>query len=163
MEDGWEMYDTMEATFNFPEEKVIQWDGKSRNGYDTYGGGRGTIIYGSNGAVFIDREKYVLTDRSGNVVRERNSASNEAGTALGGGGDMSTTHMMNFFDAVRGKQKLNAPIDDANVSMAMVHYANIAYRIGKGFEIDENTGRMYNRDAMKLWGREYANGWKPEV
>ena len=163
LQDGWEMYDTMEATFNFPEDKIIQWDGKSRNGYDTYGGGRGTIIYGSDGAAFIDREKYVLTDRNGAVVREVNSTSDEAGTALGGGGDMSTTHMVNFFEAIRGKQKLNAPIADANISMAMVHYANIAYRIGKGFEIDENTGRMFDRDAMSLWSRQYENGWKPEV
>lgn len=90
------MYDTMEATFKFPENKVIQWDGKSRNGYDTYGGGRGTIIYGSEGAVFVDREKYVLTDRNGEVVREFKSGSEEAGTALGGGGDMSTIHVVNF-------------------------------------------------------------------
>ncbi|MDT0688055.1 Gfo/Idh/MocA family protein [Autumnicola psychrophila] len=163
LEDGWEMYDTMEATFKFPEDKIIQWDGKSRNGYNTYGGGRGTIIYGSEGAAFIDRGKYVLTDRSGAVVREVDTASNEAGTALGGGGDMSTKHMVNFFETIRGKEKLNAPIDDANISMAMVHYANIAYRIGKGFDVDENTGRIFDRDAMKLWSRQYENGWEPKI
>ncbi len=161
--DGWEMYDTMEATFKFADDKVIQWDGKSRNGYDTYGGGRGTIIYGSEGSVFIDREKYILTDRNGQVIREVQSGSTESGIALGGGGDMSTTHVLNFFDGIRGKAKLNAPIDDANISMAMVHYANIASRINKGFDIDEATGRMYDRDAMKLWGRNYAPGWKPTL
>ncbi len=163
-EDGWEMYDTMEATFKFPEDKIIQWDGKSRNGYDTYGqGGRGTIIYGTDGSVFVNRGKYMLTDRSGKVVKTSKTDSNEAGTALGGGGDTSTTHVQNFFNAVRGKAKLNAPIDDASISMAMVHYANVASRIGRGFEIDENTGRMYDRDAMKLWSREYASGWEPKV
>lgn len=163
VEDGWEMYDTMEATFKFPENKIIQWDGKSRNGYDTYGGGRGTIVYGSQGSVFIDRERHVLTDRSGKVIKEFQSGSNESGTALGGGGDVSTDHVLNFLETIRGKAQLNAPIDDANVSMAMVHYANIAYRIKKGFQIDENTGRMYDRDAMKLWGREYEKGWEPKV
>jgi len=162
--DGWEMYDTMEATFKFPEDKIIQWDGKSRNGYDTYGlGGRGTIIYGSEGTVFLNREKYILTDRSGKVIKNSKSESSESGTALGGGGDMSTTHVQNFFDSVRGNAKLNAPIDDASISMAMVHYANIAYRIGKGLEIDENTGAMYDREAMKLWSREYAKGWEPKL
>ncbi|MDT0688933.1 Gfo/Idh/MocA family oxidoreductase [Salegentibacter sp. F188] len=163
LNDGWEMYDTMEATFKFPENKIIQWDGKSRNGYDTYGGGRGTIIYGSEGSVFIDREKYILTDRTGKVIKEYHSGSSEAGTALGGGGDVSTYHVMNFLDTIRGKENLNAPIDDANVSMAMVHYANIASRIGRGFEIDDKTGRMFDRDAMKLWSRTYEPGWKPEV
>jgi hypothetical protein len=32
------------------------------------------------------------------------------------------------------------PSDDATISQAMVHYSNIAYRIGKGFDIDEKPG-----------------------
>jgi len=159
--DGWEMYDTMDATFRFNGNKIIQWDGKSRNGYDTYNGGRGTIIYGSEGSVFVDREKYILYDRGGKVVKENSASSNEGGIALGGGGDMTTGHVINFFDAVRGKEKLTAPIDDASISMAMVHYANIAYRIDKGFDVDEGTGRIFDRDAMKLWSRDYEPGWEP--
>ena len=162
-DDGWEMYDTMLARFLFEENKVIEWDGKSRNGYNTYGSDRGTIIYGSEGSVFVNRGKYELFDRSGKLVKDSKSASNEAGTALGGGGDMTTTHVINFFDAIRGKAQLTAPIDDASISMAMVHYSNIAYRIGKGFDIDDKTGRMYDRDAMKLWGRDYEPGWEPAL
>lgn len=161
--DGWEMYDTMDATFQFEGDKIIKWDGKSRSGHDTYGGGRGNIIFGSEGSVFVDRDKYILYDRAGKVVKDNKSASKEAGTALGGGGDMTTGHVLNFFDAIRGKAKLTAPIDDANISMAMVHYSNIAYRIGRGFDIDDKSGRMYDRDAMKLWGREYEPGWEPTL
>jgi len=161
--DGWEMYDTMDATFKFAGDKVIKWDGKSRNGYDTYGGGRGTIIYGSEGSVFVDRGKYILYDRNGKVIKDNKSASNEAGTALGGGGDMSTSHVVNFFDTIRGKGKLNSHIAEGVISQAMVHYSNIAYRIDKGFDVDDVSGRMYDKDAMKLWGREYAPGWKPTL
>ena len=161
--DGWEMYDTMDATFRFTGDKIIKWDGKSRNGYDTYQGGRGTIIYGSDGSVFMDRDKSVLYDRNGKIINDNRSTTSEAGTALGGGGDMTTGHVVNFFEAVRGKEKLTAPIDDASISMAMVHYSNIAYRIGKGFDIDEISGRMYDRDAMKLWSREYEPGWEPSL
>ena len=161
--DGWEMYDTMEATFRFKGNKVIQWDGKSRNGVQTYGAGRGTLIYGTDGSVFVDRNQYKVYDRKGELVKSFDSASQEAGTALGGGGDMSTRHVVNFFDAVRGKAELTAPIDDGVVTMAMVHYCNIAYRIGKGFEVDDKTGRMFDRDAMKLWGREYEPGWEPTI
>ncbi|HSI69554.1 MAG TPA: hypothetical protein VK941_04920, partial [Gillisia sp.] len=63
----------------------------------------------------------------------------------------------------RGKADLTAPIHDANISMGMVHYPNIAYRIGKGFDVDENTGRILDNEAMKLWGREYAPGWEPKI
>ncbi len=161
--DGWEMYDTMEATFRFEGDKIIKWDGKSRNGYDTYSGDRGTIIYGSEGSVFVDRGKYILTDRTGIVVKNSTSEAAEAGNTLGGGGDMTTAHVMNFFDTIRGKAKLNAPIGDASISMALVHYANIAYRIGRGIEIDTKTGVIYDRDAMKFWSRSYESGWEPKL
>ncbi len=162
-DDGWEMYDTMDATFRFVGDKIIKWDGKSRDGYDTYGGGRGTIIYGSEGAVFVDRGKYILYDRNGKKVKDNESSSKEAGTALGGGGSMTTAHVVNFFNTIRGKDKLNSPIDQGATSQAMVHYANIASRIGKGFDVDDISGRMYDRDAMKLWKREYAPGWEPKL
>lgn len=162
-DDGWEMYDTMDATFKFDGEKVINWEGRSRSGQDTYGfGGRGTLIFGSEGTVFVDRGKYVIYDRGGKIVKEYDSGSDEAGTALGGGGDSSTAHVVNWFEGIRGKEKLRSQIDEGAVSQTMVHYANVAYRIGHGFDIDNRTGIMYDREAMKLWGREYEPGWEPK-
>ncbi len=163
VDDGWEMYDTMDATYRFDDDKVIKWDGKSRNGYNTYGSGRGTIIYGSEGSVFVNRNKFILYDRGGKILKESTSGSNEEGTALGGGGDTSTAHVMNFFNTIRGKEKLMAPIDDASISMAMVHYGNISYRANKGFNVDSKTGKILDKEAMQFWGREYANGWKPTL
>ncbi|MCT4645258.1 MAG: Gfo/Idh/MocA family oxidoreductase [Carboxylicivirga sp.] len=161
--DGWEMYDTMEASFHFDNNRLIQWDGKSRNNYSTYGAGRGTIIYGSEGSVFIDRDHYKLYDRKGKLVKEVRSGSSEDGTQLGGGGDLSTRHSVNFFDAIRGKAKLTSPIEQGAISQMLTHYANIAYRVGKGFEVDTETGRIYDRDAMKLWRRDYEPGWEPKL
>ena len=161
--DGWEMYDTMEATFKFAGNKIIVWDGKSRNNYNTYGSDRGTVIYGTDGTVFVNRNEYKLYDRKGEIIKSHDSATSEAGNTLGGGGDMSTKHAQNFFDGVRGKAKLNAPIVDASISNAMVHYANIAYRINSGFDIDDKTGFMYNKDAMALWSRTYEPGWEPNI
>ncbi|MFC2123198.1 Gfo/Idh/MocA family protein [Bacteroidota bacterium] len=163
MNDGWEMYDTMDVTFRFEGDKVIKWDGRSRSGYDTYDGGRGTIIYGSEGTVFVDREKYVLYDRNGKVIKDNKSASKEAGNTLGGGGDMSTAHAVNFFNTIRGKDSLTAHIAEGAITMAMVHYSNIAYRIDKGFDIDTESGRIYDREAMKLWSRHYEPGWEPTI
>ena len=111
----------------------------------------------------MDRGGYKLYDRKGKLVKDSKSASNEAGTALGGGGDMSTAHIENLFDTIRGKGELKGPISDGVITMAMLHYTNIAYRIGKGFDIDDATGRIYDREAMKLWGREYEPGWEPKI
>jgi len=158
--DGWEMYDTMVARFSFEDNKVIEWDGKSRNAYNTYGSGRGVVIYGTEGSVFINRGHYKLFDRNANLVEKVSSGGKEGGVALGGGGDMSTLHVMNFFETIRGKSSLNAPIADANISMAMVHYANVSSRIKQNFEVDDIKGTMFNRDAMEYWGKPYEESWK---
>jgi len=162
-DDGWTMYDTMDATFIFPGNKIIQWDGKSRNGQKTYGSGRGTIIYGSEGSVYVDRGGYKLFDRGGKLIKDSASASNEAGTALGGGGDMSTRHVQNFFNTMRGKEKLNLPIEVGAKSQHLTHLANIASRIGKPLEVSTENGRIYDREAMKLWTRNYEPGWEPKL
>jgi predicted dehydrogenase len=165
LNDGWEMYDTMEASFHFPGNKIIQWDGKSRNGHKTYGSDRGTIVYGSEGTVYIDRGGYTHFDRSGKKVRDSKSASNEAGTALGGGGDMTDAHVVNFFDVIRGKSsQLTSPIEMGAISQMLTHYANISYRIGKPYlTVNTETGHINDNDAMKLWSREYQPGWEPKV
>ncbi|MCK5705226.1 MAG: Gfo/Idh/MocA family oxidoreductase [Cyclobacteriaceae bacterium] len=161
--DGWSMYDTMEATFRFPNNRVIKWEGQSRNKYDTFGGGRGTIIYGSEGSVFVNRGGYRLYDIKGKLVRDSKAAGNEAGTALGGGGDMTTMHAVNFFETIRGKDKLKSPIEQGVVSQLLTHYANISSRIGKSFDVDEKTGRIFDREAMTLWSRAYEPGWEPKL
>lgn len=163
LNDGWTMYDTMDATMYFPGNKIIKWDGKSRNGHFTYGTDRGTIIYGTEGTVFVNRSGYKLYNRGGRLIRERKSGGQEAGTALGGGGDMSTLHVVNFFDAIRGKAELRSPIREGSISQMLTHYPNIASRIGKGFEVDSATGRIYDRDAMRLWSRDYEPGWEPDL
>lgn len=163
-EDGWEMYDTMYATYYFPNDLVINWDGKSRNGFNTYDGGRGTIIYGTEGSVWVDRSLYKLFDRGGNLMRAEASGALESGTALGGGGDMSTAHVANFFDAIRGQAEPESPVDEAVKSTHLCHLANISYRSGSDLKVDSSNGRIQdNPDAMKFWSREYAPGWEPDI
>lgn len=160
-DDGWEMYDTMEATFDYGDNRIIQWDGQSRNGYNRYNGkGRGTIILGSEGSVFVDREGYAMYNLAGELIKESQSANKESGLALGGGGDLTTRHSVNFFDAIRGKAELTSPIQQGALSQSLTHYANIAARIDKSFDIDQQTGRIYDRDAMQLWSRSYEPGWE---
>lgn len=161
-DDGWEMYDNMYATYNFGDSKVINWDGKSRNGYSTYGDGkgRGTVIYGTEGTVFVDRGEYKLYDRRGDLVKESSGGSDESGLALGGGGSTSTQHIMNFYDTIRGKGKLTAPIEDGAKSNHLALLANISYRTNKPFDVDSANGRAYDKDAMQLWSREYEPGWE---
>ncbi len=163
-DDGWEMYDTMYATFYFPDDLVINWDGKSRNGLSTYDGGRGTIIYGTEGSVWVDRSMYKWFDRGGNLMRAESSGGSESGMALGGGGSMSTRHVANFFDTIRGQAENVSPVDVGVKSTQLCHLANIAYRADSSLEVDPSNGRILNNDnAMQFWGREYEPGWEPKL
>jgi len=162
LDDGWTMYDTMDATFKFPGNKTIKWDGKSRNQHETYGAARGTIIYGTMGSVWLDREGYKIYDREGKETRSRRSTGNEGGTQLGGGGDMSTLHVQNFFQAIRGKEKQRSPIDEGATSSLLCHLSNIAYRTREVLLCDPRNGHILNSEAAKgLWKRTYEKGWEP--
>jgi hypothetical protein len=151
--DGWTMYDTMEATFRFPGNKIIVWDGKSRDGYKTYGSDRGTIIYGSEGTVYVDRGGYKLVDRMGKVTKSATAPPE---------GVMATLHVINFLDTIRGKVKQHSPIDEGAKSTLLCHLANMSSRIGKSFEVNTQNGNPKDKDAMKLWSREYEPGWEPK-
>lgn len=158
LDDGWEMYDNMEAKFTFSKNKSINWNGRSRNAFGkTTDGSRGTVIYGTEGSVFINRQEYILYDLKGNIIENVKSKDNESGVALGGGGDMTTRHMQNFIDAIKNNVQLNSPIEDAVISQSMVHYANISYRADTSFSIDEKSGKTKNKKANKFWSRTYES------
>lgn len=152
--DGWTMYDTMEATFRFPGNKIIVWDGKSREGYKTYGSDRGTIIFGSEGTVYVDRGGYKLVDRMGKVNKSVKAPEE---------GVMATLHVINFLDTIRGKVKQHSPIDEGAKSTLLCHLANMSSRIGRSFEVNTKNGNPKDKDAMKLWSREYEPGWEPKL
>jgi predicted dehydrogenase len=161
-EDDWTMYDTMDATFIYPGNKIIKWDGKSRNSHKTYGDGRGNIVYGTDGSVVINRNGYKQFDRGGKLVREEYEKSLSETTGLGGGGDITTIHIANFLDAVEGKAGQNSDLKESADSTLLCHLANIAYRTGKVLDCDPSNGHILDRKIMKqYWDREYEPGWEP--
>ena len=60
--------------FRFSENKSINWNGRSRNAFGKSRlGGRGTVIYGTKGSVFVNRKEYTVYDLKGNIVSSSNS------------------------------------------------------------------------------------------
>jgi predicted dehydrogenase len=151
-DDGWSMYDTMDATYIFPGNKIIKCDCKSRNNYTTYGSGAGTIIFGTEGSVHIAGSAIKYFDRSGKLIKENTSNENTV-----------NSHMFNFYDCIRGNSIPNSPVTEAEKSTLLCHLANIAHRINKGFDVDSQNGQAFDRNAQKLWCREYEPGWEPKI
>lgn len=162
-DDGWTMYDTMLASFHFANGSTIQWDGASRNNHPAFHkGGRGTIIYGTEGSAYVDRGGYALYDRGGKLTKSQQGAGNEGGTQTGGGGDMSTIHVVNFFNSIRGTETQASPIEEGAKSSLLCHLANMAYRVYDQLKCDPKNGHILNNnDAKKLWSRSYEKGWEP--
>jgi predicted dehydrogenase len=164
-DDGWQMYDTMDATYLFDNGKTIKWDGKSRTSYKTFGTDRGSIIYGTSGTAMITRNGYQVYDREGKLVRERKAEEVSQTTQPGGAGSMDGLHIQNFIDTVRGKTcDQHMPITEGAISTLLGHLANISSRVTSPLEIDPANGHILNNEkAMQLWQRQYEKGWEPKL
>jgi predicted dehydrogenase len=163
-EDDWEFYDTQVVSYEFPENKMITWEGKSCNNFTYYDRGRGATIHGTEGTVLLDRNIYQVFDQKGGLLKEMKESDSSATTNTVGEGALDVYHMANFVESIRGKETLNAPIDEAAVSTLLCHYGNISQKVGRTLNIDQKTGHiLQDAEAMKLWRRDYAPGWEPKV
>ncbi len=163
-DDDWEMPDTQVVSYDFDNGKTITWEGRSCNGWPVEGRGRGASIHGENGTAVIDRSGYIVYDNDNNEIRRNIRSSGEATLDTRGGGSLTDMHIVNFMNAVRGEERLTAPVGDGRRSQLLCHLGNIAQRTTGMVHCDPRTGRIVdNPEAMKLWGREYEPGWEPRV
>ena len=163
-DDSWSMYDTMDVHMKYPGGKSIRWDGRSRTGHSVYGSGRGNVVYGTEGTATISRNGYKVFDLRGKLLKEENEASQSVTTGMGGGGDITTKHILNFFQTVRGEAKPNSVLKEAAESSHLNHLANIAYLTGQDLKVDPSTGHILDEAIMnKYWTREYEPGWEPKL
>src|SRR4029078_3575104 len=83
--------DTQNATFEFAENKSINWEGKSCNNYPGEGGaGRGFIIYGDKGTlVNHGNDDYAIYDYDNKLVKEvKSAATTQANNTVSANGNL---------------------------------------------------------------------------
>jgi predicted dehydrogenase len=161
--DDWQFYDTLVTNFEY-EDKMISWEGKSCEGMKVYGRERGSTIMGTTGSVLIDRDGYEIYDLRGNKTSEFKAGGTTTSADLVGRDSMTDAHFTNFIAAVRKGEKLNAPIAAGNVAVTMLQLSNIAWEVNRELHVDTKDGRIQgDAEAMKMWDREYEQGWAPHV
>ena len=71
-------------------------------------------------------------------------------------------HVENFLGAIKGENKLNAPIDIAHNAHSMICMANIAHRVGNvTLKWDDKKNRFSDNDeANQLIKRQYTKGYE---
>lgn len=159
-DDDWEFFDTQIVRFDFEDGKSLTWEGRSCNGRKQYERGRGAMIYGTEGAIMLDRNNYILYDRGGKEVKNESEKQLSQTTNIVGAGGLTDYHMQNFFQGIRVGEELHSPVVIANVSNHLCHLGNMAQDNGASIDVDASTGKVIdNMAAMKAWSREYENGW----
>ena len=163
-DDDWEFYDTQIASYEYDDDKMIAWEGRSCNKFKFFERGRGATIHGTEGTVMLDRNAYMLYDKDDKLVKQVDEKARSETTDLKGGGALVDYHFQNFFAAIREGASLHSPIADGALSTTMCHLGNISQKYGRTLTIDPANGHIVGDDeAMSHWGREYQEGWSPEL
>lgn len=164
--DDWQTPDTQVAGFEFGDNKLITWEGRSCNEYPIEGSGRGFTIYGDQGTlVNSGNDDYRVYDYKNKLVKEvKSSSKNDPTNPVSASGNLDFYHFNNFVESIRGNSSLTSPINEGHKSVLLCHLASIAQRTGATLHCDPSNGHILNNpDAMKLWKREYEPGWEPVV
>ena len=161
--DDWEFYDTLLASFTYPD-KVIAWEGKSCQGMKYYGRDRGACLMGTTGTVLVDRDGYEVYDLKGTKVHEVRVGQQTPSADLVGTDSMTDLHFANFIEAIQRGAKLNAPIANGNISVTILQLANIAWEVSRELQLNVSDGKIQgDTAAMKMWSRTYEAGWAPHL
>lgn len=165
-QDDWETPDTQTITFNFPNNTACTWEGRSCNGHPSEGQGRGVVFYGDKGTVVYEGANgYKVYDAGQRLLKEvKDDTPYDPNNTVSPTEFLDFFHLQNFCDAIRGKARLNAPIEEGHKSTLLPQLGNIAFRVGKTLRCDPSNGHILNdKEAMALWSRTYEPGWKPSI
>ena len=161
-QDDWETPDTQTITYNFPNNTACTWEGRSCNGYNSEDSARGVIFYGDKGTiVYPGANSYQIFDGANKLVSEvKDDTPFDATNTVSPLERLDGLHLVNFVEAIREKEKINAPILEGHKSTLLPQLGNIAYRVGRALKCDPANGHILNdKEATKLWSRDYAKGW----
>jgi predicted dehydrogenase len=161
--DDWQFYDTLVTSFTY-QDKMICWEGKSCQGMKYYDRDRGSTIMGTTGTVLLDRDGYEIYDLEGKKTSEFKRGATTSSSDLIGRDSMTDAHFANFIAGIRDGEKLNSPVSVGNIAVTMLQISNIAWEVNRELHLDTQDGRIQkDPEAMKMWGREYEDGWAPRI
>lgn len=164
--DDWETPDTQTITYNFANNTAATWEGRSCNGYNSEGTGRGVVFYGDAGTlVYPGSNSYQIFDGANKLVEDvKDDTPYDPKNTVSPTAILDGLHLANFAEAIRGNEKINAPIDEGHKSTLLPQLGNIAFRVARVLRCNPANGHILNdKEAMALWAREYAKGWEVKV
>ena len=161
--DDWQYPDTTVTSMEYPDA-MISWEGRCCNGMKMYDRERGSSILGTEGSVLVDRDGYEVYDLKGRKTDEYKTGKQTSTADLTGRDSMTDAHFANFIAGIQHGEKLNSPIQIANVSVTTLLVSNIAWFVNRELKLDTKNAHIQgDPEAMKYWAREYQKGWEVRV
>jgi len=165
--DDWETPDTQTISIEFPENKLITWEGRSFSSTNVNNADRGVVFYGDNGSIINPGgNSYTVFDKDNKVIKDSKDATDSRDTTntVSAGGNLDEMHVANFLDCVRTGNMPTADCEIGHRSTLLVQLGNISWRTKQTLEIDPNNGHILNNPAaQQLWKRDYERGWEPRI
>ncbi|WP_080240252.1 Gfo/Idh/MocA family protein [Spirosoma rigui] len=164
--DDWEAPDTQVINLEFANNTAMSWEGRSCNGRTVEGNSVGVMFYGDTGSLLIESgNAYKIFDLDNKLVKEvKNDLPIDPRNRMDPSQALDAIHIQNFFDSIKTGAPLASDIVGGHQSTLLCQLGNIALRSGGMLNIDPTNGHIKNnRDAQKLWQRDYATGWQPTV
>ena len=117
--------DTLCVQFDYPDA-TIAWEHRLWSTRGPEGRSEGTAFYGELGTLVIDRGGYKIYGRSEAPVGDGHRADDD--------------HLSNFIDCLRSREMPRADIATGATSTTLCHLGNLAHRLGREVNWDEDDG-----------------------
>lgn len=137
-DDDQETPDTLAVQYGFGDKSIF-WEHRLWSSHGVEGRSSGVSFHGDQGTLVVDRGGWKVYDHRENVTSDAS--------------DLLTAHLRNFVDCIRSRKTPAADLRIGNVSSAICHLGNIAYRLGR--EIKFDAARLdfgSDSDANRLLG-----------
>jgi len=154
-DDASETPDTLQAVFDFGQFTML-WEHATGIDLGPYGRNHGVAFIGNNGTLVVNRQGWeVIAEEEGGEALVQVPA-----TPTYEGSDVHR-HTLNFTNAIRHGEALNAPVDVGHKAAVVCHMGNIAFKTGRKIHWDqESRAFVGDEEANALTSIEYQNGWE---
>ncbi len=161
-QDAMETPDTQQVIWGFDEDFSMVWEHALGVGRGPEAREHGIQFHGNEGVLVVDRhgwEVYPETDKIDKDVREFRSLGKPRHNIKTYAYHL--THVENFVDCMRSRERPNADVEIGHNSMIACHLGNIAFRVGCRVEWNIEAEKVVgDEEAARLVRKEYRLPWK---
>lgn len=148
LRDNRETPDTVECLWRF-KDWVLVYAHRAVNGYPLNGRGYGTMFFGTNASLFVDRGGLEIHPEKDRVPAYKR-----------GGSRQSEPHAENFLRAIQEGASLACDVETGVRSSIVPLLGNIAYRVGRTIRWDAQRAQIVgDREANALLSRPWRAPW----